>query len=95
MSATKLLRLIESSKERITRPNDIFNSGVLNIKYKKTQGGWDFIAGKISICYGNPKQFILWDNRKSNYDKEITISSSKLEFDGINTFKNKYITIEL
>lgn len=95
MSATKLLKLIEKSSEKMTRPNDIFNSGVLNIQYKKTQGGHEFKDGKISICYGIPKQFLLWDNNKSHYDMEFTISSIKLEFDGTDTFKSKYITIKV
>jgi len=74
MSATKLLRLIEKSSEKMTRPNDIFNSGVLNIQYKRTQGGWEFKEGKISICYGVPKQFILWDNDKNHYDMQYIVN---------------------
>lgn len=92
MSAINLLKMIENSDLRITKPNDCYNSGLINAEYKRTTGKNDFQPIQISICYGKPKQFIFWLNGRE-FAQE-TISTSKIIFeDGL--FKTKYYTIKV
>lgn len=92
MSAIKLLNLIEGSKEKITKPNDCYSSGIINAEYKKSTGGYDFEPIQISVCYGKPKQLIFWKNGLE-FAQE-TISTSKIIFeDGF--FKTRFYTIKI
>jgi|688.fasta_scaffold171842_3 hypothetical protein len=92
MSANKLLKLIENSKEKIVKPNDCYNSGIINAEYKRTSGIPKTENIQISICYGKPKLFVFWLNGKEILNE--TISTSKMIFeDGF--FKTKYYTLKI
>lgn len=93
----ELVKIIEKSKDRVSFPNKCFNSGIINALYKKSTGGYDFECVKISICYGKPKTFVFWKDRK--VFREITISTfsktyKDYTFDG-KTLTTKYFIIEL
>ncbi len=92
MSANKLLKLIENSKERIIKPNDCYNSGIIDAEYQRTSGVPKVENIKISVCYGKPKIFIFWLNGKEILNE--TISTSKIIFEeGI--FKTRFYTLKI
>lgn len=92
MGANKLVKLIENSKNRITMPNDCYNSGIINAKFSKTSGIPKVENIQISICYGKPKHFIFWKDGKEMLHE--TISTSKIVFEN-DVFKTKFYTIKI
>jgi hypothetical protein len=93
MSAKKLKTIIENSEKRITKPNDCYNSGVIDCMYKKTSGSQqEYESIQISLCYGKPIQFIFWKNGKEF--RQETISTSKIIFEE-GVYKTKYYIIKL
>jgi len=92
MSYLKLIKVIEDSNQKITKPNTCYNSGIIDVLFKKNSGGHDFKKLRMSVIYGKPKQFALWSEDGKLFF-EFTCSTSNLVLDD-NIFKNKYFSIE-
>lgn len=89
----KLKKIIESSSEKITNPNDCYNSSILEMQYKKNTGvNQNYENVKVSLCYGKQLTIVLWKNEKPFY--ENTLSSLKLKFEN-DVFYNKYISLKI
>lgn len=89
----KLKKLIESSNEKITFPNDCYNSSVLEMQYRKNTGvNQNYEKVKVSLCYGKQLSIVLWKDEKPFF--ENTLSSLKLKFES-DTFKNKYFSLKM
>lgn len=89
----KLKNIIESSYEKITKPNDCYNSSILEMQYKKNTGViQNYETVKVSLCYGKQLTLVLWKDEKVFF--ENTLSSLKLKLEN-GVFKNKYISLKI
>ena len=91
MSA-KLKKIIEESLEKITMPNDCYNSSIINILYKRNSGNSQYKEVKASLFYGKQLQIILWENGSPIFEETLSTLSLKYK-DGI--FSNRFLSLKL